>query len=82
VFQPIVNGIGGNLVALFASRLSTALHQTSLMGTFADWSPASFLAYPIETFFSKKSIKFFAFCANFAENFPQRFFSHDFLTNV
>ncbi|XP_034933875.1 solute carrier family 41 member 1-like [Chelonus insularis] len=32
IFQPIINGIGGNLVSVQASRISTTLHQTSLMG--------------------------------------------------
>lgn len=32
IFQPIINGIGGNLVSVQASRISTMLHQTSLMG--------------------------------------------------
>ncbi|XP_015600056.1 solute carrier family 41 member 1 [Cephus cinctus] len=32
IFQPIINGIGGNLVSVQASRISTVLHQTSLMG--------------------------------------------------
>lgn len=27
VFQPVINGVGGNLVAVQASRLSTWLHQ-------------------------------------------------------
>lgn len=27
VFQPVISGVGGNLVAVQASRLSTALHQ-------------------------------------------------------
>uniref|UniRef100_A0A914X1T6 SLC41A/MgtE integral membrane domain-containing protein n=1 Tax=Plectus sambesii TaxID=2011161 RepID=A0A914X1T6_9BILA len=31
-FQPLINGIGGNLVSVQASRLSTALHRTSNMG--------------------------------------------------
>ncbi|KAK2168291.1 hypothetical protein LSH36_18g03047 [Paralvinella palmiformis] len=33
VFQPVINGVGGNLVAVQASRLSTALHQVSKPGT-------------------------------------------------
>lgn len=33
VFQPVINGVGGNLVAVQASRLSTALHQVSVPGT-------------------------------------------------
>jgi len=32
VFQPIINGIGGNLVSVQASRMSTMLHQSSIMG--------------------------------------------------
>jgi solute carrier family 41 len=32
VFQPIINGIGGNLVSVQASRISTMLHKTSLKG--------------------------------------------------
>lgn len=27
VFQPVINGVGGNLVAVHASRISTALHR-------------------------------------------------------
>jgi solute carrier family 41 len=32
VFQPVINGVGGNLVAVQASRLSTALHKVSSPG--------------------------------------------------
>ncbi|XP_050357136.1 solute carrier family 41 member 1-like isoform X1 [Nymphalis io] len=32
VFQPIVNGIGGNLVCVQSSRLATNLHQTAIPG--------------------------------------------------
>lgn len=32
VFSPIINGIGGNLVSVQASRISTILHQTSIPG--------------------------------------------------
>ncbi|KAJ8912441.1 hypothetical protein NQ315_006108 [Exocentrus adspersus] len=32
VFQPIINGIGGNLVSVQASRISTMLHKTSEKG--------------------------------------------------
>lgn len=32
VFQPIINGIGGNLVSVQASKISTSLHQTSPPG--------------------------------------------------
>lgn len=34
VFQPIINGIGGNLVSVQSSRISTMLHQTTLPGIF------------------------------------------------
>ncbi|KAG5895404.1 hypothetical protein JTB14_029416 [Gonioctena quinquepunctata] len=32
IFQPIINGIGGNLVSVQASRTSTMLHKTSVKG--------------------------------------------------
>ncbi|XP_011701527.1 PREDICTED: solute carrier family 41 member 3-like, partial [Wasmannia auropunctata] len=32
VFQPVINGIGGNLVSVQASRMSTMLHQSSIIG--------------------------------------------------
>uniref|UniRef100_A0A7G3AYY0 Putative solute carrier family 41 member 1 isoform x3 n=1 Tax=Lutzomyia longipalpis TaxID=7200 RepID=A0A7G3AYY0_LUTLO len=32
VFQPIINGIGGNLVSVQASRMATKLHQTTELG--------------------------------------------------
>jgi len=32
VFQPVINGIGGNLVSVQASRMSTMLHQSSILG--------------------------------------------------
>lgn len=32
VYQPIINGIGGNLVSVQSSRISTMFHQTSLPG--------------------------------------------------
>lgn len=55
IFQPVVNGVGGNLVAIFASRLSTVLHQTGTMGTLASWAPTKWYLYPCDTFFSKKN---------------------------
>lgn len=32
VFQPLINGVGGNLVAVQASRISTALHKQAELG--------------------------------------------------
>lgn len=32
VFQPVINGIGGNLVSVQSSRMSTMLHQSSIIG--------------------------------------------------
>ncbi|XP_045164638.2 solute carrier family 41 member 1-like isoform X2 [Mercenaria mercenaria] len=32
VFQPVINGVGGNLVAVQASRISTSLHRVSRPG--------------------------------------------------
>ncbi|XP_018332997.1 solute carrier family 41 member 1 isoform X2 [Agrilus planipennis] len=35
VFQPVINGVGGNLVAVQASRISTALHKQAELGVLA-----------------------------------------------
>lgn len=35
VFQPVINGVGGNLVAVQASRISTALHKEAELGILA-----------------------------------------------
>lgn len=32
IFQPIINGIGGNLVSVQASRISTMFHKTAIKG--------------------------------------------------
>jgi solute carrier family 41 len=55
VFQPVINGVGGNLVAIFASRLSTALHRTSTQGKLASWAPKRWFYYPVDTFFGRSS---------------------------
>ncbi|XP_034230964.1 solute carrier family 41 member 1-like isoform X3 [Thrips palmi] len=39
LFNPIVNGIGGNLASVQASRTATMLHSTSVMGVLSDHSP-------------------------------------------
>ena len=33
LFQPVINGVAGNLVGIQASRISTELHRTSQLGT-------------------------------------------------
>ena len=38
-FQPVINGVGGNLVAVQASRLSTYLHSSSPMGVLPKSEP-------------------------------------------
>ncbi|XP_034251993.1 solute carrier family 41 member 1-like [Thrips palmi] len=40
VFQPVINGVGGNLVAVQASRISTSLHQRGHPGYFPPGTPA------------------------------------------
>lgn len=32
-YQPVINGVGGNLVAVQASRISTSLHMESSLGS-------------------------------------------------
>ena len=52
VFQPVINGIGGNLVAVQASRLSTSLHRNGKPGEL----PCNFKIFtgPTEIFVTKK----------------------------
>lgn len=51
VFQPVINGVGGNLVSIQASRLSTALHKEAELGTLP---PTSHICVsPWNMFFSK-----------------------------
>lgn len=55
IFQPVVNGVGGNIVGIFASRLGTSLHKTGNKGKWAYWSPKKFYLYPYDAFFSYTS---------------------------
>ncbi|XP_033608030.1 solute carrier family 41 member 1 isoform X1 [Cryptotermes secundus] len=52
VFQPVINGVGGNLVAVQASRISTALHRDAQLGTLADDDTVIFIT-PAAGFFGK-----------------------------
>ncbi|KAJ9581568.1 hypothetical protein L9F63_023251, partial [Diploptera punctata] len=52
VFQPVINGVGGNLVAVQASRISTALHRDAQLGTLADEDTVIFIT-PAAGFFGK-----------------------------
>lgn len=44
VFQPVINGVGGNLVAVQASRISTALHRDAELGTLLDEETVVFIS--------------------------------------
>ncbi|XP_028163070.1 solute carrier family 41 member 3-like isoform X2 [Ostrinia furnacalis] len=56
VFQPIVNGIGGNLVCVQSSRLATHLHQTAIPGQLPEGT--RILEWPWKTlFFGTKAAK-------------------------
>ncbi|XP_064632349.1 solute carrier family 41 member 1-like isoform X2 [Lineus longissimus] len=52
VFQPVINGVGGNLVAVQASRISTALHRVSKPGVLPLGSVKG-CPNPCSTFFAK-----------------------------
>ncbi|XGW28811.1 hypothetical protein V3C99_008535 [Haemonchus contortus] len=55
IFQPVINGVGGNLAAVQASRLSTFFHQTGSLGQLPyEWSIQRFLSVK-RAFFSKDS---------------------------
>lgn len=62
VFQPVINGVGGNLVAVQASRISTALHKQAELGTLlippGHTHPVIFIT-PIANFFGKGISSFF-----------------------
>lgn len=49
VFQPIVNGIGGNLVCVQSSRLATELHRTAIPGILPEGT--RMLEWPWRTLF-------------------------------
>jgi solute carrier family 41 len=53
LFQPIINGVGGNLVAVQASRISTSLHRYGKPGHLFPGFQA--FTSPIEAFFTNRS---------------------------
>ncbi|ESO84259.1 hypothetical protein LOTGIDRAFT_184369 [Lottia gigantea] len=53
VFQPVINGVGGNLVAVQASRISTYLHRNSVPGVLPDSEKTC--ANPFKVFCGKNS---------------------------
>merc|ERR1712240_99595 len=50
VFQPVINGVAGNLVGIQASRISTELHKTSRLGTLPPSLQSCSLVSPSTTF--------------------------------
>ncbi|XP_077539709.1 solute carrier family 41 member 1-like isoform X3 [Haemaphysalis longicornis] len=52
VFQPVINGVGGNLVAVQASRISTFLHQRATLGSLPASDPVVCLN-PCTAFFGR-----------------------------
>ena len=50
VFQPVINGVGGNLVAVQASRISTHLHSKAPLGTLPE-SESKICLNPCAVFF-------------------------------
>ncbi|XP_050811567.1 solute carrier family 41 member 1 isoform X3 [Gopherus flavomarginatus] len=51
VFTPVINGVGGNLVAVQASRISTYLHMNGIPGESSEMAPRK-CPTPCSTFFS------------------------------
>jgi hypothetical protein len=55
-YQPVINGIGGNLVSIYSARLSTEICRDKLsLGGWASWVPKRCFTFPYHTFFGKKS---------------------------
>lgn len=59
VYQPVINGVGGNLVSVQASRLSTELHKDNELGTLPP--TARICISPLDAFFSKRKYSNFIF---------------------
>ncbi|CAF0806451.1 unnamed protein product [Adineta steineri] len=58
VFQPVINGVGGNLVAVQASRLSTAFHRQDKSSEFqndTDYDTSTNCLDPYKVFCSKQN---------------------------
>ncbi|XP_008170926.2 solute carrier family 41 member 1 [Chrysemys picta bellii] len=51
VFTPVINGVGGNLVAVQASRISTYLHMSGIPGESSEMAPRK-CPTPCSAFFS------------------------------
>lgn len=60
VFQPVINGVGGNLVAVQASRISTSLHRHGPIGNLDIQRDPIFIT-PMASFFGKGMNEFFLF---------------------
>ncbi|XP_059488939.1 solute carrier family 41 member 1-like isoform X2 [Neocloeon triangulifer] len=52
VFQPVINGVGGNLVAVQASRISTSLHRDGKLGVLPSYA-SKICINPITVFCAK-----------------------------
>jgi len=50
VFQPVINGVAGNLVGIQASRISTELHKTAKLGKLPEDVTTCNLLNPLSTF--------------------------------
>merc|ERR1719186_468378 len=50
VFQPVINGVAGNLVGIQASRISTELHRTSKLGMLPKDITTCNLINPLSTY--------------------------------
>ena len=50
VFQPVINGVAGNLVGIQASRISTELHKTAKLGKLPEDITTCNLLNPLSTF--------------------------------
>lgn len=50
VFQPVINGVAGNLVGIQASRISTDLHKSSPLGQLPAGLSSCNLVNPLMTF--------------------------------
>ena len=55
LFQPVINGVGGNLVAIHSSRMSTALHKQASLGDIP--ADVKMFRSPMQAFFDKSGTR-------------------------
>jgi solute carrier family 41 len=73
LFQPIINGVGGNLVSVQASKISTMLYQGTVFGEMPSYT--KILEVPWRALFGKSNSIIFFYQNLITQFFLQNIFS-------